>query len=149
MPNGNSTNNETNLNCLPTQVPTMLSDDLLPNKIVKWRDKIKDNMDQSTQWIKWRPWQLIGHVLRMNANEHPRLALTWTLKEAVEREGLQKHGNNLWRGIWGSWVLKVGCMPVLVLRTKKLDEREHKALFLLYTKIHDNDDINCIELGNC
>jgi len=43
--------------------------------------------------IKKRRWQCIGHALRMDANTHPRIALSWT------PEGKRKRGrsNETWR----------------------------------------------------
>ena len=74
-------------------------------------------MEEITQHIKRRRWQLIGHVLRRNANEHPRV-VTWI------PEGRLRRGRP--RETLGRTVERV-----LVLRTDRLDERERKALYSL------------------
>ena len=43
-------------------------------------------MEEITQQMKRRRWQLTGHVLRRNTNEHQKVALTWT-PEGRRRRG--------------------------------------------------------------
>ena len=55
--------------------------------------RFKTNMEEITQQIKHRRWELIGHVLRKSVNENTRIALTWT------PEGRRKRGRpkETWR----------------------------------------------------
>ena len=46
----------------------------------------KTNMEEISHQIKRRRWKMIGHILRMKANENPRIALTWT-PEGKRRRG--------------------------------------------------------------
>jgi len=49
------------------------------------RGRSRTNMEKITQQIKRRHWQLIGHVLMRNANEYPKVALTWTPEGRCQR----------------------------------------------------------------
>jgi hypothetical protein len=59
-----------------------------PMKIMISNEEIRNRANISTisEQIYQRRWRFIGHILRMNANQHPKTALTWA-PEGKRRRG--------------------------------------------------------------
>lgn len=64
----------------------------LADKSVKQRSDLWGRLREITQQIERRHWQLIGQ-LRMNANDYPKVALSWSMEGRSPRGRLKE----IWR----------------------------------------------------
>lgn len=85
-------------------------------------------IEDMTQQMKRRRWQLIGHALTMIASDHSKVALTWTpeskrwqIKRDLEMSSRQRKG--------GAWFQRlVQCCRLLVHRSPKNRETWRERL---------------------
>ena len=57
-----------------------------PMKVFNKEIRNQANISPTSEQIYWWNWKFIGQILRMDANQHPKMALTWA-PEGKRRRG--------------------------------------------------------------